>query len=245
MISELIRWEGSALLTSLFWGMVFAGIYDCIRILRRIVRHRKVWIMTIEDIVYWIYVGIRIFVITYEMNNGIVRGFSVAGFILGATLYRFVFGRFFVKYVSKAILFVLKPLKKLARFIRIKIKQAVTVGKKRRAVRREQNCKKAEADRIEKEKKAEADRIEKEKKAEAERLEKERKAEAERLEKERKAEAERLEKERKAEAERLEKEKKAETERLEKERKAEARRSKKAHKAAEKASKNNKDHSGT
>lgn len=123
MVSELIEWERDVLLMALFWGMLLAAEYDCIRIFRRVVRHRKVWTMSAEDILFWVNAGITVFCVIYEMNNGIVRGFSIAGFIAGAVLYRFAFGIFFVKYGTKLILFVLKPLKKIWHFIRMTVEK--------------------------------------------------------------------------------------------------------------------------
>lgn len=123
MIANLIRWEGQALLSALFFGMVLAWEYDCIRVFRRVVRHRRVWTMSAEDILYWMNVAVMVFCITYEVNDGIVRGFSLVGFVMGAVLYRYSFGRYYVKYVSKLINFVLKPLKKLVSLIRIIIRK--------------------------------------------------------------------------------------------------------------------------
>lgn len=121
MIANLIKWEWRALLSALFFGMVLAWEYDWIRILRRIIRHRSVWTMSLEDIIYWMNAAITVFGVTYEVNDGIVRGFSIIGFVLGALLYRYSFGRFFVKYVSKGINFILKPLKKVLSVIKIGI----------------------------------------------------------------------------------------------------------------------------
>lgn len=122
MISYLISWEWASLLTSLYWGMILSAEYDCIRIFRRVVKHYKIWVMSLEDILFWINAGITVFCITYELNDGIIRGFSIAGLLAGAIIYRYSFGRIFVKYISKLILFVLKPLKKLAGFIKMKFK---------------------------------------------------------------------------------------------------------------------------
>ncbi len=124
-VSTLIIWEGSAFLSSVFLGMMLALEYDCIRIFRRIVKHRHVYTMAVEDIIFWFHVSIVVFCSVYEMNNGIVRGFIVVSQVLGAVLYRYAFGRYFVKYISKFLLFVLKPLKKLWRFIKIKTQGAV------------------------------------------------------------------------------------------------------------------------
>lgn len=127
MIASLIEWEWQALLSSLFFGMVLSWEYDWIRIFRRVIRHRRVWTIFVEDILYWLNAAITVFCVTYEVNDGIVRGFSIIGFLLGALLYRYSFGCFFVKYVSKGINFILKPLKKV--FSLIKIGVIKLVGK--------------------------------------------------------------------------------------------------------------------
>lgn len=41
MISQSIAREGMTLVLALFWGMVLAFEYDCIRVFRRIVRHKE------------------------------------------------------------------------------------------------------------------------------------------------------------------------------------------------------------
>lgn len=150
MMSELIAWEGGTLLTSLFWGMILAAEYDCIRIFRRVFRHRKVWTISVEDILYWTNAGITVFCVIYELNDGIVRGFSIAGFVAGAVLYRFAFGRFFVKYGSRAILFILKPLKKAWSLIRIAVGKQITKGSVRYRKAQAERQKAREAKRREK-----------------------------------------------------------------------------------------------
>ena len=93
-------------MSALFLGMVLALEYDCIRIFRRVIRHKNIWVMSAEDILYWIY-------------DGILRGFLVTGFLAGAVLYRYAFGTFFVKYTTKFINLCLKPLKKALCLIKI------------------------------------------------------------------------------------------------------------------------------
>lgn len=122
MISQSIAVEGITLILSLFWGMVLAFEYDCIRVFRRIIKHKKVWLVSFEDIIFWINTGFMVFSIIYELNNGIVRGFVTAGFVVGALVYRYSFGIFFVKYMTLILQFILKPLKKIVVFIIIKIK---------------------------------------------------------------------------------------------------------------------------
>ena len=68
---------------------------------------------------YWIYAAVTVFCMTYEVNDGILRGFLVTGFLAGAVLYRYAFGTFFVKYTTKFINLCLKPLKKALCLIKI------------------------------------------------------------------------------------------------------------------------------
>ena len=50
MINEIIYWELYALVVSFFNGVLLAWIYDNIRAFRRIVRHKTVAFMSVEDI---------------------------------------------------------------------------------------------------------------------------------------------------------------------------------------------------
>ena len=82
-------------MSALFLGMVLALEYDCIRIFRRVIRHKNIWVMSAEDILYWIYAAVTVFCMTYA------------------------FCTFFVKYTTKFINLCLKPLKKALCLIKI------------------------------------------------------------------------------------------------------------------------------
>ena len=117
----MITNELSSIVRAMLWGMVLAMEYDSIRIFRRILRHYYIWTMSVEDILFWINVGFTVFAVTYDANDGIVRGFLVAGFLVGAIVFRYSISIFYVKYVPRAILFILKPLKKAAQAVKILI----------------------------------------------------------------------------------------------------------------------------
>lgn len=93
--------------------------------------HRKVYVMAAEDILFWMMCGFFIFHVTFMVNDGIVRAFSVGGFILGSIMYQYTISYYFVKFTSKSILFVLKPLKKLVKYFKIKLSQCKRDGKKK------------------------------------------------------------------------------------------------------------------
>lgn len=130
MISEFIAVQGRLFIMALFWGMIIAAEYDCIRIFRRVVIHRKLWTTSAEDIIYWLIVGIQVFCLLYENSNGVVRGFLIGAMIVGAVIYRYGIGRFFVRYVSQIIIFLLKPLKKMLRFIKMYLRKFFAKFKK-------------------------------------------------------------------------------------------------------------------
>ena len=130
-VSSLIIWEQSTFFAALFMGMMFAFIYDCIRVFRRVFKHKHVYTMAVEDILLWFYFNIddRL----YERNNGIIRGFIVISQIFGALIYRYAFGKLFVKYMTGLLIFILKPLKKLFLLIKIKVHELDARVKSRRA----------------------------------------------------------------------------------------------------------------
>ena len=73
MINEIIYWELYALVVSFFNGVLLAWIYDNIRAFRRIVRHKTVAFMSVEDIIYGIYAGLSVFVMCFKVADGIIR----------------------------------------------------------------------------------------------------------------------------------------------------------------------------
>ena len=118
-LSESVRIEVVLLLSALFVGMLYGFIYDTIRIFRRVIVHRKVLWIAIEDIVFWIAVALHSYVTFYCGTNGIMRGYIVAGIVCGAGLYRISLGTLYLKYVTIIVKFVVKPLKKAKAVIKI------------------------------------------------------------------------------------------------------------------------------
>ncbi len=103
-----IVWEGSTLCRTLWWGMVFAAEYDTIRILRRIVRHKTLIIPAVEDIIYWLYISVKVFSICFYVNDGVMRAFIIAGFAIGAVIYIRTLSRYYIKYGVRLIQLILK-----------------------------------------------------------------------------------------------------------------------------------------
>ena len=108
-------------------GMGLFLLYDIFRIFRRIVPHGAIWI-GVEDFCYWLLCTAAVFLMLYQENDGMIRGFAIGGVIFGMILYFFLLSRFVVKInvcILKKILgiagritgFVTKPFRKIGRKI--------------------------------------------------------------------------------------------------------------------------------
>ena len=99
-MGEFIRNQASVLLDSIFIGMIIMALYDTLRLLRRIFRHKR-FIRDFEDFIFWIIGGFIVFSLVYSRSDGNIRWFIIAGVSLGAYIYYISFGRFLVKYIAK------------------------------------------------------------------------------------------------------------------------------------------------
>ena len=133
MINEIIYWELYALVVSFFNGVLLAWIYDNIRAFRRIVRHKTVVFMSVEDIIYGIYAGLSVFVMCFKVADGIIRGFIIMGIAVGAFLYFKFLSSFYIRWSVRIIL---KPacfiLKNVVRIITIPVRSLKMYMKRRK-----------------------------------------------------------------------------------------------------------------
>ena len=115
MINEIIYWELYALVVSFFNGVLLAWIYDNIRAFRRIVRHKTVVFMSVEDIIY---------------------GFIIMGIAVGAFLYFKFLSSFYIRWSVRIIKILLKPacfiLKNVVRIITIPVRSLKMYMKRRK-----------------------------------------------------------------------------------------------------------------
>ena len=95
-VSERIFTEAVFLGISVLVGMGLFLLYDIFRIFRRIVPHGAIWI-GVEDFCYWLLCTAAVFLMLYQENDGMIRGFAIGGVIFGMILYFFLLSRFVVK----------------------------------------------------------------------------------------------------------------------------------------------------
>ena len=79
--------ENEFLLHALCMGAFITFLYDCLRILRRVLPHGG-FLVSLEDLVFWIYCAEQVFLLMYRESNGTLRWFAVLGALAGMFFYR-------------------------------------------------------------------------------------------------------------------------------------------------------------
>lgn len=101
-MSELVTTEFVLFLYAAYFGIEIAFAYDLLRIFRRVVGHSRA-AMAFEDFLYWLWVGVKAFLMLYEYHNGRLRFYTILGVCIGIFLYTVSVGAFFVKYSAKLL----------------------------------------------------------------------------------------------------------------------------------------------
>lgn len=143
VVSETIGREAIFLGVSLLVGVGLFFLYDLFRIFRRIVPHGNIWI-GIEDFLYWVICTGAVFVMLYQENDGMVRGFALGGVVVGMLLYYLLFSRLVIRVnvlvlkkifglLGKILGFLFGPIwrliKKVGRIIRKELKKFIKAVK--------------------------------------------------------------------------------------------------------------------
>ncbi len=96
-MSELVTTEFVLFLNAASFGIQMAFVYDLLRIFRRLVGHNRLAV-AFEDLLYWLWVGLKVFLMLYEYHNGSLRFYMILGVGLGILLYTVSIGVFFVRF---------------------------------------------------------------------------------------------------------------------------------------------------
>ena len=121
-------YEELALLCCFFLlGIALAASYDILRIFRGLVPH-GVLLINLEDLLYWIYVAVVVFVKLYEKNDGRLRGYVFGALVAGMLLYTVSFGRICVPplicFLKKIETVLLRPVRRLCTYVGSKGKKS-------------------------------------------------------------------------------------------------------------------------
>ncbi len=143
-VSAQILKEADVLLAAVLTGAALLFAYDLLRIFRKIAPH-KMWLVGVEDLLFWIGGGVALFAMLYRENSGYIRGFVIGGVLVGMLLYNLLLSAWIVAgsvFLIEKILFIIsrpfvwtarlfkKPLgfagrraKKLLRFLKKELKK--------------------------------------------------------------------------------------------------------------------------
>lgn len=108
--------ENVFLFYALLMGIFITFVYDILRIFRRVIPHGNV-LISLEDIVFWIYCAVKVFLLMYHESNGMLRWFAVLGALVGMFLYKKMVSPFLVKYASRLLRKLLGVLVIIGRFV--------------------------------------------------------------------------------------------------------------------------------
>ncbi len=108
--------ESLFMLYALLMGIFITFVYDLLRVLRRVIPHNIFWISA-EDLAFWGFSAVEVFLLMYHVSNGTLRWFAVLGALMGMLVYSKTVSRFFVKYVSLFISKILKVTGKGLKFL--------------------------------------------------------------------------------------------------------------------------------
>lgn len=134
--------ENMFLLYALLMGIFITFVYDILRIIRRVVPHGS-FMISIEDMAFWMYCAVKVFVLMYNESNGTLRWFAILGALVGMLAYKKLLSTPFVTYTSMGLGKLLEVVAKIGRvifhplFVIIeKGKKTANAGKRRLARRR-------------------------------------------------------------------------------------------------------------
>ncbi len=85
-MSQVIQEQVYFMLTTVCCGMFFMCGYDLLRLWRFIIPHGPLWIW-VEDLIYWSLLSIPVFVVFYQIIDGVFRWYGLIGMLAGGVLY--------------------------------------------------------------------------------------------------------------------------------------------------------------
>lgn len=109
------------LLASFFCGIILFFVYDFFHVVRKLIKHSR-FIVFLEDLFFWSAASIFVFLMVFQRNNGILRGFAILAFSLGMMLYYFLAGNRFSSWLAGLIHKILYPVFRVVKKVYKKVK---------------------------------------------------------------------------------------------------------------------------
>ena len=93
--------ELSIFVQAIITGNFLRLIYVILEIVRGIFPHNTAWI-SIEDLVYWLFVSGYLFVFVQQTSSGIIRWYLVMGLLGGSAVTHYFLRKIMGKYIDKS-----------------------------------------------------------------------------------------------------------------------------------------------
>ena len=122
---RLVNAQAICFLLSILNGVFLGFIYDLLRVFRRIIKHPK-WLVDLQDLIFWIFGSIIIFIDIFKNNDGALRGFLCVGVFLGLTFYFVLISKFIIMIFMKIYMFIAKIIKSIVKLLIKPIKILLT-----------------------------------------------------------------------------------------------------------------------
>lgn len=108
--------ENQFLFYSIVMGIFITFVYDLLRILRRVIPHNAFFV-SLEDLIFWVFCAVSVFLMMLRLSDGTLRWFAVLGALAGMLVYKKTVSGFFVKTVSKLLGGILGVIRKILLFL--------------------------------------------------------------------------------------------------------------------------------
>lgn len=96
----------------IFGGILIGFLFDIFRLSRRIIQTSDL-ITYIEDIVFWLLVGVVVLATVFQFNQGQLRGFVFLGMFLGLIFYFMLFSSLLMRFIC----YIISLLEKITRYV--------------------------------------------------------------------------------------------------------------------------------
>ena len=95
-----IEKELAVFIQAVLTGNLLYLAYCVLRVFRRIIKH-NLFLVSLQDLLYWIATGCYLFAKIYQTSNGMIRWYFVVGVLLGGILTHCTIQKIVKKYIAK------------------------------------------------------------------------------------------------------------------------------------------------
>jgi len=113
--------ELNVFLSALITGITTGFIYDLLRMKRRALKTRR-FLISVEDVLFWIVTAILVFITAYISNQGEIRPYFFMALALGISIYFWLFSRWITEVITFLVKVIIWPFDKLISLLRPPVK---------------------------------------------------------------------------------------------------------------------------